>query len=422
VPAMPWDRTTVWVAALTRPGAARQVLDSDESAFCPQWSPDSVLHVVSDRTGWWNLHRLTGDRWQPVLAADAELGVAQWELGYTTYALLGEDRLAVITQRGPHHELLVGPADALRPAAPAYTSIKPYLSTDGRHRAVIGASTTQQPTVVTIDLTTGEPQELTSPVRVDTDTAPEPFLVLARDGRPMHGLYWPPRDRHLRPPTILRAHPGPTAACTGRLDDYVRFFTSHGYAVADLDYRGSTGHGRDHRHALRGQWGIADAHDCIDAARHLIDHGRADPRRTMISGSSAGGFTALHALADPDTPFATATARSAVIDPVAWRAAAPRFQAHHTDLLIGPWPGTAATHHERSLLTQAHRIRRPVLLIHGTDDTIAPPAPALHLAAVLRRSGTACTLLTLDHEGHTLTAFATHATHVAELRHYTTIT
>jgi dipeptidyl aminopeptidase/acylaminoacyl peptidase len=248
---------------------------------------------------------------------------------------------------------------------------------------------------------------------------PDRFAYPTRDGHTCHGLYYPPVPARHRPPLIIRAHPGPTANAAERLDPAVQFFTRNGFAVADIDYRGSTGYGRHYRDQLRLRWGVLDPHDCADAARHLAATGRADPARTVITGASAGGYTALRALLESATPFAAATATSAVIDPAAWRQAVPRFQAHHTDSLIGPWPEAAGTYRQRSVLHHASRIHHPVLLIHGTADPITPAYHAEQLAAVLHRSGRPCTLLLLPGEGHTLKASAsiTAALH-AELDHY----
>jgi dipeptidyl aminopeptidase/acylaminoacyl peptidase len=248
---------------------------------------------------------------------------------------------------------------------------------------------------------------------------PDRFAYPTRDGDTCHGLYYPPVPVQHRPPLIIRAHPGPTANASERLDPVVQFFTRNGFAVADIDYRGSTGYGRRYRDQLRLQWGVLDPRDCADAARHLAATGRADPARTVITGASAGGYTALRALLEPATPFVAATATSAVIDPAAWRQAAPRFQRHHTDSLIGPWPEAADTYRHRSVLHQATGIRHPVLLIHGTADRITPAAQAEQLAALLHRSGRPCTLLLLPGEGHTLKAAANiRAALHAELAHY----
>ena len=183
-----------------------------------------------------------------------------------------------------------------------------------------------------------------------------------------------------------------------RLDWHTQYLASHGFAVAEIDYRGSTGYGRAFRNALRGQWGERDALDCADAAEHLASSGRTDPQRSAIWGASAGGYTALRALIRTRT-FAAAVARSPVIDPRTWRAAAPKFQAHHTDTLIGPWPEAASTYQARSVLDNADAINSPVLILHGEQDPITPITESRALAKSL---GNRCRLVVFPGEAHTL--------------------
>jgi dipeptidyl aminopeptidase/acylaminoacyl peptidase len=157
-----------------------------------------------------------------------------------------------------------------------------------------------------------------------------------------------------------------------RLDGEVEFFTSRGFAVADVDYRGSTGYGRRFRTALNGRWGVADVEDCVAVARSLVAAGRARADAVFISGASAGGYTALRAVSRRDTPFALAVARSAIVSPNRWTVTAPRFQRAH-----------AATLAHAAADVEPDRVCRPVVLIHGHDDPVAPVTDVADLAANL---------------------------------------
>jgi len=436
-PLMPWDGSWLWVAELDEggdrlAGPPQHVAGGQtESAVQPQWSPDGVLHFVSDRSGWWNLYRW-GHQVETVLIAEAEMSAAPWEFGYVTYAFLHDGSIAALLQTGPTTRLGLLPAEgALDPIPLPYTSIKPYLATDGRRIALIGASPTQLPTVALVDPASGGVRELAGGIRAEQQLAtvsayaPDPvrFGYPTRDGATAHGIYYPPTNPQVTasssaPPLIVRAHPGPTANTTLRLDPAVVFFTSRGFAVADVDYRGSTGYGRAYRQALHGRWGEMDAQDCADAVDHLAAVGHADPQRAVITGASAGGYTALRALATTDV-FRAATARSAIVDPAAWRQTAPAFQRHHADALVGPWPATAEIYRERSPLAHPDRISRPVLLIHGEDDPMAPASHARALVDALSAQDIPVTARFYAREGHAIRSpdHAADALH-AELDHY----
>ncbi len=416
-PLMPWDGSWLWVADLSTDGTVGPATlvagGPAESVSQPEWSPHGELHFLSDRSGWWNLYVHTGCGTDPVIVIEAELGVAAWEFGYATYRFLDGDRIAVLVQEGPRQRLGIWRADIgrLDPVPLPYTSIKPYLATDGQQIALIGSSPTQLPAVALIDPATAAMQELTTPpTSIDPAyiSPPEALRFRTRDGSPAHAVFHPPSNPHRTapaeagpPPMIVRAHPGPTANIQLRLDPWIIFFTSRGFAVLDVDYRGSTGYGRAYRNALRGRWGVLDVADCIDAVHHLAKARRIDPLRVAMTGLSAGGYTALRAAATH--VFATIAVRHTVIDPTAWGQAAPKFQAHHADLLI-------ATPSDSQTSTV------PVLLIHGERDVVSPAQQARQLADEL---GDLATLIIFPGEGHGLS----HPDHVeralhAELAHF----
>jgi dipeptidyl aminopeptidase/acylaminoacyl peptidase len=234
---------------------------------------------------------------------------------------------------------------------------------------------------------------------------PQPIEFPTRDGQTAHALYYPPTNPEVtgpadgRPPLLMQAHPGPTADAKARLDLRTQFFTSRGFAVVDVNYAGSTGYGRGYRERLTGQWGVLDVADCLDAARTLLQAGEVDGRRLVMSGPSAGGFMALCALASEEF-FAVGTSRFGIADLETFRQQAPKFQTHELDRLVGPYPEAAATYRARSPLHAVDRIVRPVLLVHGLEDTVVPPSQAQVMAEALARRGIRHVLLAFPGEGH----------------------
>ncbi len=203
----------------------------------------------------------------------------------------------------------------------------------------------------------------------------------------------------MRPPLLVQPHPGPTADAKARLDLRIQFFTSRGFGVVEVNYAGSTGYGRAYRERLTGQWGVADVADCLDAARSLVEAGEVDGRRLVISGESAGGFTALCALASEEL-IAVGASRFGIADLETFRQQAPKFQAHELDRLVGPYPEAAATYRARSPLHAVDRVTRPALLVHGLEDTVVPPSQAQVMAEALERRAVRHVLLTFPGEGH----------------------
>ena len=94
----------------------------------------------------------------------------------------------------------------------------------------------------------------------------------------------------------MAIHGGPTGQIETGFEGSHQYFATRGWAVLDVDYRGSTGHGRAYMTALRTQWGLLDVTDAISGAQHLVSNGLADPECLVIMGGSAGGYTVLRAL------------------------------------------------------------------------------------------------------------------------------
>lgn len=389
---MPWDGCEVWVAGYEPGGGIgdpmRVAGGPDESAIEPRWGPDGMLYFLSDRTGWWNLYRHDGTAVAPVAA---DCAAPPWELGYSSYGFLDDGRLVMIVREGPAHRLVLDGETVPLP----YTSIKPCLAVSGSSVALVGAAPDLAPQVAVVDLASETPRlevvggggrctDATTPFRLDE----------------LRALVHPPAGAadDWSAPLIVRAHPGPTASSLLRLDPWLRFFTSRGYAVADVDYTGSSGYGRAFREALHGRWGTADVDDCVAVAAHLLDAGRTRPGRVFIRGASAGGYTALRAVSQ-DGPFAAAVAVAAVVDPAGWAATGPRFHRPQAARLGGD-------------AVVAAELRTPVLLVHGTADHVAPPDPVVALAAGLRALGRPHELVLVEDAGHDVTDLE------AELRLY----
>ncbi|TCB95511.1 S9 family peptidase [Micromonospora zingiberis] len=417
---MPWDSCELWVASYSSHGHIENPIKvaggRGESAVEPRWGPDGTLYFVSDRGGWWNLYRWDGRDVEAVAPLPGECAAEPWELGYASYDFLDDGRIVVAVQEGPRHRLVViDRAGSIRPVDLPYTSIKPYLAALGTTVALIGSSPTAAPQVALVHLADDSPrvEVLAKSEHAELSEAsvstPTELRVQAADGREVLALVYPPTGSAVdwRAPVIIRAHPGPTASSLLRLDWQAQFFTSRGFAVVDVDYLGSTGYGRAFRESLYGRWGLDDVADCTAVAIHLLEAGRAIPGRLFIRGASAGGYTALHAVAK-DGPFAAATAVSAIVDPDRWAETVPRFQRAHAQRLRG---GAGQV--------RAAAVRRPVLFIHGTADDVAVVDDVQALADQMTARGAPHQLLLLPDVGHYVATSVEAGTALqAELAHY----
>ncbi len=427
-PSMPWDETWLWVAELAylddgRPmvaGAAPVAGGSGESISQPEWDLDGRLWFISDRDEWWNLYRF-GDIGRPrdtavqVDRRHAEVGLPQWVFGRPRYAFLSDGRVVFASTADAEDSLAVFDlvADRVDRLALPSTSIESVVA-DRTTAIVVSASFTSEAQIDAVLVGSNgaarAPQVLRAPRDLGISSAylsvGQPIAFPTGDGTSRaHANYYPPTNPEFvapsgeRPPLVVMIHGGPTAMAMPELRLGVQFWTSRGFAVVDVNYRGSTGFGRRYRDALRGGWGLLDVEDCVAAARFLASSGRADPERLLIRGGSAGGFTALAALTFTDT-FAAGASLYGVADLEVLARDTHKFESRYLDGLVGPWPAAEATYRERSPIHHIERLERPVIVLQGLEDKVVPPEQAELIVAALAARGVPHAYLAFEGEGH----------------------
>jgi dipeptidyl aminopeptidase/acylaminoacyl peptidase len=413
-PNMPWDGTELWLAPLEAPTDASLLAGGpDESIFQPEWDPEGRLHFVSDRDGWWNLYRREEDGTTTQLSAEeADLGHPQWLFGGATYAFLDDETIACVRTADAEERLFVldPGADHLRDLDLPFTSFGfPTLAARGGRLAFAAASPRREGSVVLLDLASGELETVRVSSETEIDPAylsiPHPIEFPTGDGETAHAFFYPPANAEFdvpqgeRPPLIVQSHGGPTSHATPALDREFLFWTSRGFGVVDVNYRGSSGYGRAYRDRLRGEWGVIDTEDCVAAARHLAERGEADGERLAIRGGSAGGYATLCALVFHDE-FAAGASYYGVADVEALAHDTHKFEARYLDRLIGPYPERADLYRQRSPIHHLERLRSAVILFQGLEDEIVPPNQAEAMVAALRRNGVPHAYLAFAGEQH----------------------
>jgi dipeptidyl aminopeptidase/acylaminoacyl peptidase len=414
-PLLPFEGAELWVADLGADGTLsneRRVAGSEhESVTQPAWAPNGALYFVNDPNGWWNLYAAEGGEIRPVCELEAELAPPQWIHGIQTYVFLPDGRIALVVTRQAVESLeLLDPRDGeLRPLDLPYTAYTAWsLASRGTTIVTVAASPTEGPAVVTIDVSSGRRQVVKRGMTADIDerfvSRPEAIEYATEDGA-AYGFYYAPTNPDFEPidgelpPLIVWVHGGPTAHTLPVLDLEIQFFTSRGFAVCDVNYGGSTGYGRAFRDRLRGRWGEVDVHDAEAAAQSLVARGLADPDRVLITGGSAGGYTTLMAMGVSDV-FAAGISEFGVADLVTFHGDTHKFESRYDEYLVGKWPDEKELYRERSPVTHADKISRPLLLLQGLDDRVVPPSQAEVIVAALERNGVPYAYIAFEGEGH----------------------
>ena len=405
-----WDRPSLpWVATRLcqrEEGGTVSVLaggQADQALQQPRFDEQGRLWVLSDRGGWWQpwcldaesagAHGLGGP------ASPYDHAAAPWQLGGRTYLPLADGEM-LLTRFEEGSGVLVGcavrtnapdvevdGASYERRLAEGFTRFR-ALAADAGHYYCIAASPSRLPAVLAIARGDGAVRILAggeSPLNETHLSLPQSFNCAVGEGERCHGFFYPPLEGGETPPLLVFLHGGPTSACYPVFDPRIAFWTLRGYAVLDLNYRGSSGYGRAYRLRLAGQWGALEVEDIRAAVAKLAGEGVIDPARVFVRGASAGGYSALCALLSGG--FAAGASLYGVSDPLALRRVTHKFEADYLDWLIGDPQRDAARYQARTPLLHAEKINVPVIFFQGGLDAVVLPAQTETMVAALRERG-----------------------------------
>lgn len=413
-PHMPWFSAELWVADLQNLNIehAQQVAGgADEAVFQPSWHTNGNLYFCSDRSDLWNLYSFNGEFVNQVSDFDGECGLPLWQFGMQTYSFMGDSSaICGVCKQGVWRieqlDLVTG---INQPIASAVTSVLHISGTNNEGEvSIVSAGPTGSLEILQINAEL----QLTQIKCASSLPIPEAAVSVGQavefgttQNMSAHGFFYAPQNPDFEgpadeaPPLVVLCHGGPTAATTSALNLKVQFWTSRGFAVFDVNYRGSTGYGRKYRALLDGKWGIYDVEDACAAAQYTCDQGWADAEKTIIRGSSAGGYTVLSALTFHDT-FKAGGCLYGIGDLKILAQETHKFEARYGDSLIAPWPEGVDEYERRSPINYIGQLSCPVIFFQGLLDKVVPPNQAQMMVDALQQKGIPVAYETYDKEGH----------------------
>jgi dipeptidyl aminopeptidase/acylaminoacyl peptidase len=296
--------------------------------------------------------------------------------------------------------------DGLKKLLPGKFSIVTESTQDESIYVVRSVSDRTAPTYSLVDAAKGVVTQLGTP-RPDLDPASlapmESITYPARDGTAIPGyLTLPPGAEAKRLPLVLMPHGGPIARDTWRYFFLREFLASRGYAVLQMNFRGSSGYGDDWFYAAHQDWGGLTYDDVVDAGRWAIQQGIADPERVCIVGWSFGGYLALlGAQRNPDL-FRCAISIAAISDlSLLIDEGHHWFNSEIREKQIGTDPDKLKRDSPR---LHAAEFSVPLLIVHGDRDAQVPYEQSVVMDVALTRAGKAHQFLTLRDADHDLSA------------------
>ena len=249
------------------------------------------------------------------------------------------------------------------------------------------------------------------------------YAYKARDGVDLNAYLTIPAGAAEKDlPLVVMPHGGPESRDDPDFDWWTQFLTSRGYAVLRPEFRGSTGFGREHVLAGRGQWGLRMQDDVTDAVKAVIADGIVDRKRVCIVGASYGGYAALAGVTFTPELYACGVSVAGVSDLGEMLAYGEKMAGEDSDSALY-WRDSIGTRDDarvgqKSPARHARNIRAPVLLIHGSNDSVVPFAQSQMMDNALSAAGVPHQLISLDSEDHWLSSGATRIRLLSEIEKF----
>jgi dipeptidyl aminopeptidase/acylaminoacyl peptidase len=407
-----------------KPLAARRpvLLKTPEETF-------RSLGMSADRSVVWAISNRGRDRlalvaaeprlgWEKVVFEDPDVDVSQVTMSRATHAPLvamaypGYPRVAILddnlredldallkAQGGGHFSLAIGSTDS------AEQRMIVSIGSDVQRRTYL-VDRQARTHVLLGEAVPADLAEALAPIR--------PVVIPSRDGLRLHGYLTLPRgDKTKHLPMVVHVHGGPWIRTawgdpfSSEDAGYVQFLASRGYAVLQVDFRGSSGYGRTFSNAGMGEFAGRMHEDLLDAVRWAVDSGVADPARVAIMGWSYGGYAALVALGTTPDVFACGVSFAGPTDLVSLIESFPPYWtldlSRWHDFVGNPEiPADREEMKSKSPLYHVHNIKKPVLIVHGARDVRVRVDQSDRLVAALKRANRPVEYLRIPDMGHSL--------------------
>lgn len=329
-----------------------------------------------------------------VWMSDAGLPAAHWldtALGREVAAAVGQARAAGLLDAEPH---------LARPQS---------QSEDGR-RVVLRAIGDFDVAELLLDRDTGSVRRLDpkTPEAAALLSAERPFSFKASDGREIHGYVIRPRGLAGPAPLVVQIHGGPWSRDYWRSAGFNtdQLMANRGYAVLTVNFRGSSGYGREYMHAARREMFHRVQRDIAEAAQWAVDQKIADPRRMAVLGGSFGGYSVLAQLIHKHHDWRCGVDVVGVANwPRAIESFPPFWRArHYWETFFGDvtQPAERARLLAESPISHLDKITAPLLVIHGANDVRVLRQDSDDVVAELRRLGRSVDYLSFPNEGHSV--------------------
>lgn len=391
-PAQPWTSTELNLARLDERGdiAVCGIVagcDGDEALSQPCFVADDLLRFISDRSGYWNIYKCSlGGGVIEHLDVDADVMPAPWQSGLNSYVVI-DGECVWVEQRHSGARLHWDEHDI---TPEGFTYFRSLAASQSRVYCV-AAGPSKLPQILSVSKDGKKIREIIkirSPL-VDAEISKPVAMVFGQEDK-SYGYFYPATNsaclEEQKTPLVVFLHGGPTACTYPVFNLKIQYWTQRGFSVLDLNYKGSSGYGREYRMQLQYRWGELEINDIRQAVESLVEAGLVDSEALFIRGNSSGGYSALNALCDLNM-FAGGASLYGVTDPAELGKVTHKFESCYLDWLIGDVENDQARYAEFSPVHKVEQIDCPVIFFQGENDRVVVPEQTRSMIKKLQAKG-----------------------------------
>ena len=417
-PFMPWENNNLFIAKISNRGEIQNIKELHKSIinnceiisfFQPYWLSTKILVCSEDSSGWWNLIFFEINQLDNIVIKKRiskkffEYGLPQWVSGISLFSGVKENFFCLARHKDSWVLEYYRNLSFVKRIDLPFNNLSDLHSD---HNKLIFKASNNRSEEQLVEMEIDHFYEVSIQKKLikvpDNVSISETFWFKGFDERKTHAwIYRCKVFNSQKPPLIVKAHSGPTSYFNGELNPEVQFWTSRGWIVAEVNYGGSCCFGKEYRDRLNGKWGIVDSEDCKALARTLIKKELVDISKIVISGNSAGGFTALNSLCG-DKLFKAAICKYPVLDLNEMHFNTHRFEKNYLNSLIGNFNTNKDKYFKRSPINKIEQISQPVLLFHGKQDSVIDYNITLEFNKRLLRNNIYSEIHLYEDEGHGL--------------------
>jgi len=416
-PYMPWEKNDLFFAQIDLDGEIKKIkkfsnklinAKKNVSFFQPYWISEKLLVCSEDSSGWWNLLFLDVSEIENIFIKKrvernlTEYGAPQWVSGINFFSGTIKNLFCLAKKENNFIVEQYKDLEFIKEFSTPFTSISDF-SVFQKKVVLKGYGSDFLGIVFEIDFAKNVLSNLSEQIFVDhikDCSKPEIFWSKGYEDQSTHSfLYRPLVENFRKPPLLVRAHSGPTSLFDGSYNSEVQYWTSKGFFVAEVNYGGSSGFGKEYRERLNYKWGIVDSYDCKALALELIKSNLVDSEKVVIFGNSAGGLTALNCLSYGSI-FTAAICKYPVIDLKDMHYNTHRFEKDYLNSLLGDYARNYDSYISRSPINRIKKIKKPILLFHGKKDTVISYKQTLKIQEILIQNHKYSEVIFFENEGH----------------------